>query len=168
MFEADMDDGLSMLGFDGMGAVANDPGFGMGAVSAPSPSQGFPTSGDSRQKSVNAPAQIRIDAANLRELGYAAPDTGNAYDPKFMAAVRAFQANAGPELAGTADGLMGPTTRALLVDAMKLQAKPGSSGASGGGLLSTISTSDGGISPLVIVGGLAAVGVVGWLLFGSK
>ncbi len=148
MFESDMDDGLSMLG---MGAVGSDPGFGMGAVSAPSPTPGFPTSGDSRQKSVNGPAQIRVDAANLRELGYAAPDTGNAYDPQFMSAVRAFQQSAGADLVGAADGMIGPTTRAVLVDVVKMHA-PNSDGASSASAI-------GGISPLVLLGGAAVLGL---------
>lgn len=164
-----MDDVLS---FYGIGAVAYDPSFGMGAaVPAPSPTSGFPTSGDPRQKSVNNPTQIRVDAANLRILGYSAPDTGNAYDPKFQAAVRAFQQSAGSSVVGAADGLMGPTTREVLAEAARManagqtvtpQSLPSTPG--GGGLLSVVSTSDGGISPVAIGAAAVGVGLIAWFL----
>jgi hypothetical protein len=56
---------------------------------------------------VSSTDQIRKDAANLRRLGYQAPDTGDAYNSGFRSAVRAFQASVGLE----ADGLIGPNTR---------------------------------------------------------
>lgn len=56
---------------------------------------------------VSSTDQIRQDAANLRRLGYQAPDTGDAYNSGFRSAVRAFQASVGL----TADGLIGPDTR---------------------------------------------------------
>lgn len=159
------------LGLYGIGAVAVDPGFGMGAVAAPSPTAGFPTSGDPRQKSINGPTQIRVDAANLRILGYAAPDTGNAYDPKFQAAVRQFQQASGSALVGAADGLMGPSTREVLAEAARIANKgnvvtPATlpSSPAGGGLLSTVSTVDGGISPVVLAAGAVGVGVLAWML----
>jgi hypothetical protein len=165
-------DALGILGIgSGMGAVASDPGFGMGAVAAPSPSPGFPVTGDPRQKSINGPTQIRVDAANLRILGYAAPDTGNAYDPKFMAAVRDFQTASGSALVGAADGLIGPSTREVLAEAARIANRgatvtpatlPSSPG--GGGLSTVLAGGDGSISPVVIAAGAIGVGVVAWLL----
>ncbi len=99
----------------GMGAIVSS----MGEVSAPDPSPGFPVTGDARQQAANNPAQVRLDAANLRRLDYPAPDTGNAYDPKFRAAVLAFQTKAGPSIVGAADGLIGPQTRGALEDMVR-------------------------------------------------
>lgn len=143
----------------------------MGAVAPPSASSGFPVSGDPRQKTINNPAQVRIDANNLRMLDYPAPDTGNAYDPKFMAAVAAFQRKMGAELVGPADGLIGPTTRAVLEDAVRALSggnpnvlPPDLGGGGGGGLknASAVDSFPGGTVGLVAAG--AAVLGLGWYL----
>jgi hypothetical protein len=98
----------------GIGAMTR-----MGEVQATPPTVGFPVTGDSRQQAVNNPAQVRIDAANLRKLDYPVPDTGNAYDPQFRSAVLLFQQRAGSDIVGAPDGLIGPTTRGALEDMVR-------------------------------------------------
>ncbi len=153
-----------------MGAVDT-----IGAIAAPSPTPNFPVSGDPRQHAVNNPTQIRQDAANLRLLDYAAPDTGNAYDPKFREAVRGFQAKMGSDIVGPIDGLIGPTTRGVLVDVVRGLNNNNTPGGQavvpnvpggGGGSLSTVSTVDkfpGGMLGIAAVG-VAAIGLGWWLL----
>jgi peptidoglycan hydrolase-like protein with peptidoglycan-binding domain len=148
-----------------MGAVNR-----MGAVAPPAPSPGYPVTGSVSpvQHAVNSPAQVRQDAANLRLLDYAAPDTGNAYDPKFREAVRLFQVKMGPSIVGPADGLIGPTTRAVIVDMVRGLGSNNAPGGQavvpngGGGSLQNASTSDGegliGYWPYGLAG-LAALGL---------
>lgn len=152
-----------------MGAVNR-----MGAVAPPAPTTGFPVSGDPRQQQVNNPAQVRQDAANLRQLDYAVPDTGNAYDPKFREGVRAFQAKMGTSIVGPIDGLIGPMTRSVLVDVVRGLGSNNTPGGQavvpngGGGSLQNASTSDGegliGYWPY----GLAALGALGLAYFAFK
>ena len=137
---------------------------GLGAVDAPSATPGFSTSGDSRQRDVNNPAQVRVDAAMLRDLNYPAPDTGNAYDPKFQAAVAAFQRRAGLD----ADGLIGPNTRSSLQEVHATLNGGGSAdlGGGGGGGLLNVHTADGGLDTkkIAILGAGAAL-VLGALYY---
>ncbi len=150
------------------------------AVAAPKPTPGYPVEGDPRQKSVNAPAIVRQDASDLRELGYSAPDTGNAYDPLFQASVFAFQRAEGL----FTDGLIGPTTRARLRERVAAQGGGGSvlvlpeivvpgspptaPAPSGGGPARPVST--GSSSNAVLVGGLVlgALALVGGAYYLSK
>lgn len=109
--EADEIGGLAM---GRIGAIVTMTGLGGPSVpveAAPPPTPGFPVSGQPGQ--ISTPAQIALDAANLRELGYAAPTTGNAFDPKFRAAVSEFQRDVSPS-AGPVDGLIGPNTRTII------------------------------------------------------
>lgn len=132
------------------------------------PSSGS-TSADPRQ--ISSAAQVRQDAADLRKLGYSAPDTGNAYDPGLRAAMRAFQSKAGL----TADGLTGPATRAAIAAALG-RAAPAPSVLPG--LPGVIPASDkktdpsasvGGVPTVALaIGGVVAVGLVGLLVFGGK
>jgi hypothetical protein len=158
--------GPASYGDEGMGAVET-----MGAVSAPAPTAGYPVTGDPRQHAVNNPTQIRQDAANLRLLDYPAPDTGNAYDPAFRAAVRAFQTRMGSEIVGPIDGLIGPTTRGVLVDVVRGLGSNNAPGGQavvpgGGGSLSNASAGGGFPGGLLGIGiaGAAALGLGWWLL----
>lgn len=133
------------------------------------PSSGS-TSADPRQ--ISSAAQVREDAANLRKLGYSAPDTGNAYDPALRAAMRAFQAKAGL----TADGLTGPATRAAIAAALGRSAPSAPSILPG--LPAVVPASDkktdpsstvGGVPTVALaIGGVVALGLVGVLVFGGK
>lgn len=160
----------------GPASYGNDVSMGavdtIGAVGAPAPTPNFPVSGDPRQHAVNNPAQIRQDAANLRLLDYPAPDTGNAYDPKFQAAVRSFQSKMGSDIVGPIDGLIGPVTRGVLVDVVRGIGSnnngqaPIPGGGGGGGGLSNASAGDGfpgGMLGLAAAG-VAVVGLGWWLL----
>lgn len=142
--------------------------LGMGAVDAPSATPGFPTSGDSRQLDVNNPAQIRVDAAMLRDLNYPAPDTGNAYDPRFRAAVAAFQTKAGLD----ADGLIGPNTRGALQEIHGTLAGGGSAdlGGGGGGGLLNVHTADGSLDTkkIALLGGGALLVLGGLYWFATR
>lgn len=82
------------------------------------PGGGSSSSGSGSGGQLSSADQVKQDAANLRRLGYNAPDTGDAYNSGFRAAVRAFQAAAGLE----ADGLIGPNTRTAI--AAKLGTSP--------------------------------------------
>lgn len=163
--------------FDMLGVGASMEG--LGAVAGPSPTPGFPTSGDPRQQTykwpdgtlVNGPSQIRKDASMLRALNFPAPDTGNAYDPAFRAAVAAYQSRAGL----TSDGLIGPETRSSLEEAYGLVSGGASDlsadnggGGGGGGLLS-VHTSDGQLdTKKVALLGLGAAAVVGVIYFATR
>lgn len=161
---------MNAYGYYGSAAEASGQTMGavnrIGAVSAPAPTSGFATSGDPRQHAVNNPAQVRQDAANLRLLDYPAPDTGNAYDPKFRDAVRSFQLKMGADFVGPADGLIGPRTREVLVDVVRGLAKNNGGQAplpgGGGGSLSNAGATD--AEGLLAywpygVAGLAAIGL---------
>lgn len=164
---------MNTYGYNGSAAEASGETMGaMGAVAAPAPTPGYPVTGDPRQQAVNNPAQVRQDAANLRLLDYAAPDTGNAYDPKFREAVRAFQAKMGSDIVGPIDGLIGPTTRSVLVDVVRGSNKTPPGGQAvvpnvPGGLSNASTAEDGGLLSYWPYG-LAAAGALGLAWFVLK
>jgi hypothetical protein len=104
-------DDMGAVAVESLGSLAGLGDPSVPVAMAPAPTSGYPVSGDPRQRST--PAQIASDAAALRDLGFPAPTTGNAYDPKFVAEVAAFQKAVAPR-AGVVDGLIGPATRSVM------------------------------------------------------